>query len=176
MSLQGIISIAGMTGLFKVVSQTKTNSIVESISDKKRTAISVSHKVNSLMEINVYTKNGDVRLEEILRKIKQNDNGEISIDPKAEPEKLKESFKKLVPDYDEAKVYVSDMKKILSWYLILKDQINLDEKAEETQESQLNITAEKTPPKPHHDFALAKVKTQEPKVHHKIPMHQSKGG
>ena len=175
MSLQGIISIAGMTGLFKVVSQTKTNSIVESISDKKRTAISVSHKVNSLMEINVYTTNGDVRLEEILRKIKQNDNGEISIDPKAEPENLKESFKKLVPDYDEAKVYVSDMKKILSWYLILKDQINLDEKTEETNEPS-NITAEKTPPKLHHDFAAAKVKTQEPKVHHKIPMHQSKGG
>jgi hypothetical protein len=73
--------------------------------------------------------------------------GELALpDPKGDPKPLKEYFKKVVPNYDEEKVHVSDMKKMVKWYHLLKEQqlIPAEEaEAKETQENQETSEEEK---------------------------------
>src|SRR4051812_35926790 len=109
MSLKGIMSIAGMTGLYKLVAQTKAGFVVESLTDKKRYPINAAQKISMLDDISVFTKGGDMPLKEILLKMKEKDQEASEIDPKGSPETLKKFFKTVVPDFDEEKVYASDI-------------------------------------------------------------------
>ena len=72
MNLQGIISIAGRPGLFKVVAQGKNTVIVESMTDKKRCPAHASDKISSLEDISVYTTDEDIKLTEVYSKMYDN--------------------------------------------------------------------------------------------------------
>lgn len=135
MSLKGIMSIAGMSGLFKLVAQTKTGFIVESLSDKKRHPISASQKISMLEDISVFTKGGDMPLKEVFLKMKDHDAEASTIDPKGSPEALKKFFKLVLPDFDEDRVYSSDIKKMTSWYPLIKDLVSMEDPKEETSET-----------------------------------------
>lgn len=122
MSLKGIIAVGGMSGLYKVISQTKTGFIVESLNDQKKTIIQSTQKVSTLDDISIFTVSGEKPLKEVLLLMKEKEN--ISVTPKSEPAELKKYFKTIVPDFDEERVYASDIKKIVSWYQLLKEIIN----------------------------------------------------
>jgi len=130
MDLSGIISIAGMSGLYKVVAQTKNGLIVESITDKKRVPVYATHKVSTLEDVRIYSTGDDVPLKDVLQKIYDKENGGPSIDHKLSDAELKKYFKSAFPEYDEDRVYVSDIKKVLSWYNALHKQGLLEKKEE----------------------------------------------
>lgn len=130
MNLTGIIYIAGMSGLFKVIAQTKNGFVVESLIDQKRMPISSSQRVSSLEDISIFTKGENMPLADVLTKIKE--NSATLIDTKSDSKTLRSYFKTIVPDYDEEKVYDSDIKKLLTWYSLLKDSPEYWEKKEET--------------------------------------------
>ena len=65
MDLQGIISIAGRPGLFKIITQGKSNVIVESLIDKKRFPAFASEKISSIEDISIFTDADDVKLTEV---------------------------------------------------------------------------------------------------------------
>ncbi|NPA37246.1 MAG: hypothetical protein GXO47_10405 [Chlorobi bacterium] len=128
--LEGILSISGHGGLFKMVSQAKNSIIVESLVDGKRMPAYATSRISALEDISVFTEEGDVKLEEVFKKIFEKENGEKAINPKkASSGELKDYFESVLPDYDRDRVYVSDIKKILSWYnlLIEKDLIDISE-------------------------------------------------
>ena len=127
MSLKGILSISGMTGLFKVVTQTKSGTVVESLTDKKRTVVDATHKISMLDDISIFTTAEDKPLVEILRAIKEKTSDELPVSGKSTDADLKKYFKTVVPDYDEERVYVSHIKKIISWYPLLKDMLAPEE-------------------------------------------------
>jgi len=118
--LKDIIAISGQGGLFKYISQARNGIIVESMETGKRLQAFSSMKVNSLKDIAVYTKQEEIPLEEVLKKISEKESGGVSIDPKAAPDELKSYFLKILPDYDQERVYVSDIKKMINWYNILQ--------------------------------------------------------
>jgi dTDP-4-dehydrorhamnose reductase len=130
MSLKGIIAVGGMSGLYKVISQTKTGFIVESLNDQKKTIIQSTQKVSTLEDISIYTASGEKPLKDVLILMKEKEN--IPVNPKSEPAELKKYFKTIVPDFDEERVYASDIKKIISWYQLLKEIV--DQKDEEAAE------------------------------------------
>lgn len=120
--LKSILSISGKPGLYKLISQGKNMLIVESISaDKKRTPVYGSEKVISLADIAMYTDSEDAPLGEVLSLMKEKENGEkASIDPKkATPEQLRTYFAEILPAFDRERVYITDIKKLISWYNIL---------------------------------------------------------
>jgi hypothetical protein len=127
MSLKGIIAVGGMSGLYKVISQTKSGYVVESLGDQKKTIIPTDQKVSTLNDICVYTSSGETPLKDILLLMKENQSHPVS--PKSDPAELKKYFKTIVPDFDEERVYVSHIKKIISWYHLLKDLIQKEEDA-----------------------------------------------
>ena len=135
MDLSKILAITGKNGLFKVVSQGKNSVIVESLLDQKRMPAFGHEKMSSLEEISVYTTGDDRPLKEIFRAFHDKLEGKAAIDHKSDNPALKKFFLEMVPDFDQDRVYVSDIRKMVSWYNMLQAQGLVDfteEKPEET--------------------------------------------
>lgn len=123
MSLDKILSIGGRPGLFKLVTQTRTGFVAESLLDGKRITASLRNNVSMLSEIAIYTLDEELPLREVFQKIKDKENGgKTSVGHKEEKIKLEEYFFEVLPDYDEDRVYASDIKKIIQWYNLLTDK------------------------------------------------------
>ena len=119
MTLEGIISIAGRPGLFKVITKGKNSVIVESLIDKKRFAAHASEKISSLEDISMFTYDEDVKLLEILKSLYEIQAGKEGPSHKADETTLRASFEKTLPNYDKDRVYFSDIKKFFQWYNML---------------------------------------------------------
>ncbi len=129
--LKKILSIAGKPGLYKLVSTSKTITLVESLIDKKRLPIYPQEKIVSLGEIAIYTTEDEIPLKEVFAKIKENENGgNIANEHKSNNSKLFSYFETVLPTFDKEKVYASDIKKIINWYNLLIDN-NIDFELEE---------------------------------------------
>lgn len=129
--LKGILAISGQSGLFKLVAESKNNIIVESIETKKRIPVYSTAKVSALEDIAIYTYEGDTPLKDIFKAISEAENGGPALSPKASGSELKRYFEKVVPDFDQERVYVSDIKKVLLWYNSLQENAMLDFSEEE---------------------------------------------
>ena len=123
MSLDKILSIGGRPGLFELVTQTRTGFVAASLLDGKRISVSLSNNVSVLSEIAIYTLDEELPLREVFQKIKDKENGgKTSVGHKEEKIKLEEYFFEVLPNYDEDRVYASDIKKIIQWYNLLIDK------------------------------------------------------
>ena len=120
MNLEGIIAITGKAGLFKVISQGNNAVIVESLTDKKRMPITARYQANTLEEIGIYTLEDTTPLSEIFDTISKKENAKQSIDHKVSKEELIKYFEEILPNYDEKRVYISDIKKVIQWYNALQ--------------------------------------------------------
>lgn len=138
MNLKDILAISGMSGLYKFVSQGRNGVIIEGLVDKKRMNASASARVSALEDIAIYTDDKEIPLKEVLRRIYQKENAKEAIDPKSDNDKLKKYFKEIVPNYDQEKVYVSDMKKVFTWYnlLLSLNMIDLEEDPKEEEKTE----------------------------------------
>lgn len=137
MSLDKILSISGKPGLYKVITQTRGGFVAESLIDKKRVTVNVNSNVSVLSEIAIYTLTEELPLREVFKKIKDKENGKpTSISHKDSKDILEEYFFEVLPDYDEDRVYASDIKKVVQWYNLLQAQnlLNLlDEGSEDSK-------------------------------------------
>ncbi len=137
MSLDKILSISGKPGLFQLKTQTRSGFVAESLLDGKKVSVSIHSNVSVLSEIAVYTLTEEVPLRKVLAAIKEKENGETtSISHKDGKDKLEEYFFEVLPDYDEDRVYASDIKKIVQWYNLLHkhDLLNLEEEVSDEEE------------------------------------------
>jgi hypothetical protein len=126
--LKGILSISGQPGLFKLVSEAKNSIIVESLLTGKRMPAYSTSKISTLSDISVFTETGEVQLKEVFKRIKEDGS---AVSPKASNNEVKNYFETVLPEYDRERVYISDMKKILQWYVLLMEKNLLDDIDEE---------------------------------------------
>ncbi len=135
MSLDKILSIGGKPGLYKLLTQTRSGFVAESLLDGKKITVGLSSNVSVLSEIAIYTLEEEVPLREVFRKIQEKEDGKkTSVSHKDEKIKLEEYLFEVLPDYDEDRVYASDIKKIIQWYNLLHDQGISDFTVPETEE------------------------------------------
>ena len=135
MDLSGIISISGRPGLYKVIAQGKNNIIVESLTDKKRFPAYATDRISALEDISIYTYEGDKPLKEIYADIYAKQEGKEAPSHKEDITVLQSFVQEIIPDYDEERVYTSDIKKLIQWYNMLLKSGNLEPAEEdETQE------------------------------------------
>ncbi|WP_411768118.1 DUF5606 domain-containing protein [Winogradskyella sp. A3E31] len=121
MTLDKILSISGKPGLYKIVTQTRTGAVVESLLDGKRITVGAHSNISILSEIAIYTLTEEIPLREVLKTIKEKENGEpTKVGPKDGKLALEEFFFEVLPEYDEDRVYPSDIKKVVQWYNILQ--------------------------------------------------------
>jgi hypothetical protein len=148
MDLTKILAISGKPGLFKTLGQTKTGLIVESLIDGKRVPAFSHERMSSLAEISIFTVDEDVSLEEALKRIYEKYEGKPAINPSAKGEELKAFMKEILPNYDEDRVYTSDIKKILTWYNLLAEKEMLDFTEEKEEEKKVEDATETETPAP----------------------------
>ena len=121
MSLDKILSISGKPGLYQLKTQTRSGFVAESLLDGKKVAVGIHQNVSILSEIAVYTLTEEIPLSQVFSAIKKKENGqETPVSHKDSNDKLEEYFFDVLPDYDEDRVYASDIKKIVKWYNLLQ--------------------------------------------------------
>lgn len=135
--LKEILSIAGQGGLFKLVSQGNNSLIVESLVDGKRMPAHGTSRVSALDDISMYTEDGDVKLSYVFACIYEYTKGEKCIDAKkATAEEMKNYMNNVLPNWDKEHIYVSDLKRLFTWYnILLERNIITAENAKAAQEA-----------------------------------------
>lgn len=138
MGLTKTIAITGKPGLFNIISQSKGGFVVQSLVDKKKFPISNSHNVSVLNDIAIYTYDKEVPLRNIFLTIYEKENKKASISHKENNTTLINYFSEVLPDFDQERVYVSNIKKVLQWYNILvaaEFDFSTIQETEETEEA-----------------------------------------
>jgi hypothetical protein len=120
MTLDKILAIAGKPGLFALKIQTRTGFVAESLIDGKKITVGLKSNVSLLSEISVYTYSEEKPLSEIMRTIAVKEDNGPAISHKEDNSKLTAYFLEVLPDYDQERVYPSDIKKIINWYNMLQ--------------------------------------------------------
>ena len=138
MDLRTVLSVSGKPGLFKLIAHQKSGVVVESLLDGKRTAISSSANVSSLGDIAIYTYEEEVPLREVFQKIAAISEGKEVLSHKSPKDDLEDFFGEVLPKFDQERVYVSDIKKVVQWYNILakNDLLSILKESDEEQAAQ----------------------------------------
>lgn len=138
MDLKDIVAVNGKPGLYEIKAQSKGGIIVESLIDGKKIPISVTHNLSALNEIAIYTYEEEVPLRIIFKAIGEKEGGKEAINPKESGKVLTSYFREVLPNFDEERVYTSNIKKVLQWYNLLASK-NFDfasiQEEEDTEEA-----------------------------------------
>jgi methylglyoxal synthase len=138
MKFKDIATVSGKSGLYKVLKPTRSGVILEALDDKKsKLVVGANQRVSVLSEISIYTttEEGAVPLEEVMQKIEKEFQGDLGLDGTADADELKAFLKHVLPEFDESRVYASDIKKLVSWYGIIRKHI--PEALEKEQEEEI---------------------------------------
>jgi hypothetical protein len=119
MTLEKIISVGGKPGLYEVLTQTRTGVLAVSLIDGKRITVSARENVSLLSEIAIYTLTEEMPLGEVFQKIFDHLSGASALSHKSSKDELEAFFFDVLPEYDEDRVYASDIKKVVQWYNLL---------------------------------------------------------
>ncbi|MDO4763596.1 MAG: DUF5606 domain-containing protein [Flavobacteriaceae bacterium] len=120
MQLEKIISISGKPGLFKLISQLRNGFIIEDVVTKKKVSISNSSQVSLLDNISIFTTDNEVPLFEVFENIAKKEDYKPTISHKSSHDELRTFMAEVLPNYDEERVYDSDIKKLAQWYNLLQ--------------------------------------------------------
>lgn len=120
MNLEKILAISGKPGLYVLKVQTRTGFVAESLLDGKKITVNLKSNVSLLSEISIYTYEGEKPLTEVMQRIAAKEDKGQAISHKEDNAKLTAYFKEILPEYDEERVYPSDIKKVLNWYNTLQ--------------------------------------------------------
>lgn len=136
MSLDKILSIGGKPGLYKLITQTRSGFVAESLLDGKKITVGLRSNVSILSEIAIYTLEEELPLREVFQNIQVKEKGgKTAISHKSEKIKLEEYFFGVLPNYDEDRVYASDIKKVIKWYNLLHENGIIDFSSDDEDES-----------------------------------------
>src|SRR4051812_11842265 len=120
MNLDKILAISGKPGLYALKVQTRSGFVAESLMDGKKITVGLRNNVSLLSEISMYTHSEEKPLAEVMRNIAIKEDNGPAISHKEDNDKLVSYFQEILPDYDEDRVYPSDIKKVLNWYNTLQ--------------------------------------------------------
>lgn len=123
MTLADIATVSGKGGLYKVLAPTKSGVILETLDESKTKMVATTnHRLSLLNEISIYTttKEGNVPLHDVLKKVHEDFGDDPGVDANSDSDELKAFMKSILPEYDEGRVYTSDIKKLVRWYDVIR--------------------------------------------------------
>lgn len=149
MNLEKVLAISGQPGLYALKLQTRTGFVAESLIDGKKITVGLRSNVSLLSEISIYTHNAEKPLAEVMRAIAEKENNGPAISHKEDTAKLIAYFAEVLPDYDEDRVYPSDIKKVMNWYNMLqaKGLVSKEAPTEKKAVSEASEVADTAPAK-----------------------------
>jgi hypothetical protein len=121
--LKEIANVSGKGGLFRILKPSRAGVIVESLDEKReKTLIGPTARVSVLKDVSIFTEGEEESspLEDVFAKIREVHGEQVELSVKTASDKeLIEFLNKILPEFDRSKVYVSDIKKIITWYNLL---------------------------------------------------------
>ena len=138
MEYSKIISVTGLGGLFELVGSKNDGAIVRSLEDKSTKFVSSRiHSFSHLESIEVFTVRDNVNLVDVLQAMQA---GSEKLPNANDAAAVKAYFQKVYPDMDFDRVYASDMKKIIKWFTVLKNNdIEIKLREEEVEEEEIPV-------------------------------------
>ncbi len=127
MKLDEYIAVSGMSDVYKLVTNKPNGLILADLDSGKTKFYPVrKHQFTPMASVAIYTLEDTIPLVDVFARMKEK-LGTLAV-PKASEDKMKllEYFENIVPDYDEDRVYVSDIKKVIKWFTFLNDRKILD--------------------------------------------------
>ena len=140
MILEKILGFLGIQGLFVLKVKSRTGFVAESLIEGKLICVNLKIYVSLLSDISIFTYEGEIPLKEVMQFIAKKEKNGQAISHKEDNTTLSAYFKEILPDFDEERVYPSDIKKVLNWYNTLQAKGLVTDLAPAPAE-----TAEKTP-------------------------------
>jgi hypothetical protein len=137
--LKEVAAISGMPGLYRLLKPTRAGVIIESLDARAtRSVASARNKVSLLHEISIYTQDYDqtVPLTEVFDRIHQKYGSDLPLNNKSDDRDLTAFMGDIIPDYDRDRVYMSDIKKLVTWYRAVSSTLEYQAPAEETSEEE----------------------------------------
>ncbi|MCE7056938.1 DUF5606 domain-containing protein [Algoriphagus sp. AGSA1] len=125
MNFKDLATVAGKSGLFKVLKPSRTGVILESMDAKKTKLVAgMSQRVSILSDISIYTltEEGAEPLESVMQKMEAEFQGDLGLDANPDDTELRAFMKHVLPEVDEARVYTSDIKKLINWYKLIREE------------------------------------------------------
>lgn len=122
-ALRQIANISGYGGLYRILKPSRAGVIVETLDDKKeKTMMGPTARVSVLNDISMYvdTPDGSVALGDVLRSVADTFGDSLPVTAKSSDTELAQFMSEVLPDYDRERVRTSDIKKLVSWYSILR--------------------------------------------------------
>jgi hypothetical protein len=137
MIIQEIIAIAGKPGLYRILVTNRSNLVVESMLDRKRVSIPGTSRISSLADITMYTTGEDVLLMDVLNRMNEHVGANDAPNVKGDAQATRDFVDEVIPELDHERVYNSDLKKLVQWFKILKENnaFPLEQEAEEEEEA-----------------------------------------
>src|SRR5579872_2292077 len=146
MEYNKIIAVTGLPGLYELISSKSDGAIVRSLDDKSTRFVSSRiHNFSHLESIEIYTVRDNVNLVDVLKAMES--SSEKLPDDK-DGSALKTYFGKVYPDLDFDRVYSSDLKKMVKWFVVLKNnnvEIKLSEPTEEEEVEEAEVVEAEKP-------------------------------
>jgi hypothetical protein len=139
MNFKDIATVAGKPGLYKILKPTRSGVVLESMDEKKAKLVAgMAQRVSVLSDISIYTltEEGAEPLESVMKKIEAEYAGDLGLDTNADDSELRAFLKSVLPEFDTARVYTSDIKKLVSWYKLIRSvapEVLQEGTAEETE-------------------------------------------
>jgi len=135
--LHQIVQVPGNGGVHRIITTSKQGYVLQSIdAEQRRWHAPVQTKVAALEEIAIYTLEDQVPLWNVFKKL-----WELKVEDAAIQESLgnetdtKAMFERILPNYDSGRVYLSDMRKVLRWYLALKAVVDFGTELADSEKS-----------------------------------------
>jgi hypothetical protein len=158
MEYNRIMAITGLPGLFELLSSKADGAIVRSMEDKSTKFVSSRvHNFSHLESIEVYTIRENVNLVDVFTAMQSNGG---ALPSEKDANAIKAYFQKVYPDMDFERVYSSDMKKMIKWFSILKEN-NIEIKLSEAPAEEAEEVSEVAAPAKEEKKAKAKTEATE---------------
>ncbi len=138
MNLEDFVAVSGLPGVYKMAANRSNGLIVEDLDSGKRKFVSArKHQFTPLASIGIYTQEDTEELDTIFTTMINKSATVAPIPHNSKPAEVISYFKEILPNYDEDRVYLSDMKKVIKWFNFLNERKLLsieDEKKEAVKE------------------------------------------
>lgn len=134
MNLDKYIAVSGLPGLYEIVNSRNNGLLVSDIDTKKTKFVSMrKHQFTPLATVAIYTYDDATELKVIFKTMMEQMEENPPVSVKEKSDVIREYFGTILPDHDEDRVQISDIKKVIKWFNFLNERSLLTFESDEEE-------------------------------------------
>jgi len=123
MNLEPYVAVSGMPGIYKIVNSRNNGLVVEDLDNAKvKFCPTRKHQFTPLGTVAIYTLDDTEALSTVFQTMLDKYASLPPVAPNSKNHELFEYFEQILPEWNEDRVYASDIKKIIKWFNFLNER------------------------------------------------------